>query len=223
MIVSGLLRVHALALIGGALLVGVGGALHPMLTGDGAAQLTVISATASWRAVHWSLVFGYVLVVAGLMGVLSTHAAAGGAVLAAARTAAFVSTFGYLVSMVGVLFMLGAGTTLAGAYHRGEPGLAGTHAIFVFDMLHPSARAALRVGAFAISLGLVAWGGAVLRGALLPRWLGALGMMAGAAGAIVALVLPEDSPYVVAGVGLATMWQLGAGVLMLLARPAGGR
>ena len=79
-------RVHGLCLVAGALLVGVGGALHPMLTGDGAAQLTVIAGTGVWRTIHWAIVFGYVLVVAGLAGLLSDHADSTAVV--AARTAA---------------------------------------------------------------------------------------------------------------------------------------
>ena len=147
---------HGLALIAGALLVGVAGSQHPLLTGDGPAQLTTIAATPSWSAVHWSIAFGYVLVVAGLTGVWSRLASTNGA--GAARTGMFVSSFGYLTDLIGVLFMLGAGTALAAAHRAGDPGLAATHAVFVFDMLHPAARAALRVGAFAVSLGLFGFG-----------------------------------------------------------------
>jgi hypothetical protein len=208
---------HGLALVIGALLVGIAGLLHPMLTGDGAAQLTVIAGRESWRAVHWSIVFGYVLVAAGLIGVLTIHAATPGA--GAARTGALLSLMGYVIAMMGVLFMLGAGTTLARAYHTGEPGLAATHAIFLFDMLHPTARAALRVGAFTIALGLYSLGWAALSGGVFPRWLGWYGVAAGIAGVVIALALSEDSPYVVSGVGLATLWQLVAGFLLLSRRP----
>jgi hypothetical protein len=204
---------HALALTIGALLVGVAGLAHPMLTGDGAAQLAVIAARPSWLTVHWSIAFGYVLVAAGLIGVLSLHAPTPGAV--AARTGVLLSLTGYVVSIMGVLFMLGAGTTLAHAYRVGEPGLAATHAVFVFDMLHPMARAALRVGAFAVSLGLYSLGWGAVSGGVVPRWLGWLGVGAGVLGAVIALVLPATSPNVVAGVGLATVWQLAAGVTLL--------
>jgi hypothetical protein len=204
---------HGLALVAGALLVGVAGSQHPILTGDGAAQLGVIADMTSWRAVHWSIAFGYVLVVAGLTGVWSRLASTPGA--AAARTGMFLSTFGYLTDLIGVLFMLGAGSALAAAFRTGEPGLAATHAVFVFDMLHPMARAALRVGAFAVSLGLCGLGWGVLSGGVLPRWVGWLGVAGGIAGATVALALSATSPYVIAGVGLATVWQLAAGVALL--------
>lgn len=204
---------YGLALAAGALLVGIAGSRHPMLAGDGAAQLAVIADMPSWRAVHWAIALGYVLVVAGLTGVFSRLTATPGA--GAARTGMFLSAFGYLTSLTGVLFMLGAGSALAAAYHTGEPGLAATHAVFVFDMLHPAARAALRVGAFAVSLGLCGLGWGVLGGGGLPRWLGWLGVAGGGAGAVAALALSETSPYVIAGVGLATVWQLAAGVTLL--------
>jgi hypothetical protein len=204
--------VHGFALIAGALLVGIAGLRHPMLQGDGAAQLTLIAATPSWRAVHWAIAFGYVLVVTGLVGVLARLAPTAGA--GAARTGMFVSAFGYLTDLIGVLFMLGAASSLAAAYRTGEPGLAATHAVFVFDMLHPAARAALRIGAFAVSLGLISFSWAVVTSGALPRWLGWAGVAGGAAGVLAALALAH-SPYVIAGVGLATVWQLGAGVMLL--------
>jgi hypothetical protein len=40
----------------------------------------------------------------------------------------------------------------------------------------------------------------------------------GGAGALIAVILPATSPYVIAGVGLATVWQLGAGLAMLTKR-----
>lgn len=205
---------HGLTLLIGALLVATGGALHPMLTGDGSEQLVVIAGQRSWYTVHWLIAFGYVLVAGGLSGVLSLHAATPGA--GAARTGVLLQFFGYAISLVGVLFMLGAGTSLAAAYQAAQPGLTATHAAFLFDMMHPAARAALRVGAFAISLGLYSTGWGALNGGVFPRMLGWLGIVAGLAGVAAAVILPETSPYVVAGVGLATVWQLAAGLWMLV-------
>ena len=204
---------YGFILLAGARLVGLAGLQHPILTGDGAAQLSVIAATPMWRAVHWAIALGYVLVVTGLTGVWSRLATTPGS--GAARTGMFLSLFGYLTDLVGVMFMLGAGSALADAYRAGEPGLTATSAIFMFDMLHPAARAALRIGAFAVSIGLVGFGWGIMRGAVFPRWLGQLGVAGGAVGVVVALALPASSPYVVAGVAIATVWQVGAGVMML--------
>lgn len=205
--------VHGLALLAGALLVGAGGLRHPILAGDGAAQLAAIAAMPGWRALHWAIALGYVLVVAGLSGALSRLAETAGA--PAARTGMFLSAFGYLADLIGVAFMLGAASALAAAYQAGEPGLAATNAVFVFDMLHPAAHAALRVGAFAVSLGLAAFGWSVLASAAWPRWLGWIGVWGGAGGVAAALAVPGGSPYAIAGVGLATVWQLGAALMLL--------
>jgi hypothetical protein len=209
---------HGLTLVIGALLVAIGGAQHPMLTGDGASQLVVIARQHSWHTVHWLIAFGYVLVAGGMAGVLSLHANTAGA--GAARTGVLLQLFGYAISLVGVLFMLGAGTSLAAAYQTSQPGLTATHAAFLFDMMHPAARAALRVGAFAISLGLCSIGWAAVIGPVFPRWLGWLGIGAGFVGVAAAVLLSETSNYVVAGLAMATVWQLVAGVLMLMRRPA---
>ena len=206
-------RFYGLALLVGALLVGLAGLQHPLLTGDGAAQLSVIAATPMWRGVHWAIALGYVLVVTGLTGVWSRLAATPGS--GAARTGMFLSLFGYLTDLVGVMFMLGAGSALADAYRVGEPGLAATHAVFMFDMLHPAARAALRIGAFAVSVGLLGFGWGILQSGSFPRWVGRLGVGGGLVGVLVALALPASSPYVIAGVAVATVWQLVAGVAML--------
>lgn len=208
---------HGLALVAGALLVGVAGLCHPLLMGDGATQLGVIGDMHAWRTVHWSIAFGYVLVITGLTGVWSRLAATPGA--GAARTGMFVSVVGYLTDLGGVLFMLGAATSLADAYRAGEPGLSATHAVFVFDMLHPAARAALRLGAFGVSIGLLGFGWGVVSGGVLPRWLGWLGVAGGLGGALIAVALPATSPYVIAGVALATVWQLAAGITLLTRRP----
>ena len=116
---------------------------HDCHIGDGAAQLVVIASQSSWATVHWLIAFGYVLVIAGMIGVLTQHAPTPGAT--AARTGVLLQLFGYGINLVGLLFMLGAGTHLAAAYQAAQPGLTATHAAFLFDMMHPSARAALRV------------------------------------------------------------------------------
>ncbi len=205
---------YALTLLAGSLTVGVAGVRHPMLVGDGADQLTVIAATGGWRAIHWAFAAGYVAVVAGLAGLAVRHAGTPGDRPAA--IGALTSAFGYAVSLVGVLFMLGAAATLADAYVRGAPGLAGTHAVSTYDMLHPTAQAAIRVGAAAVSLGLYAFGWAAVRGGMLPRWLGFAGVGSGVAGVAAAVIAVPDSTTLVAGVALATAWQAVAAIAVLV-------
>jgi hypothetical protein len=207
-------RFYAATLVAGSLTVGIAGLGHPMLVGDGAGQLTLIAATPAWRAIHWAFAAGYVAVVAGLAGLAAAHAGTAGD--RAARIGALTTTFGYAVSLVGVLFMLGGAAALADAYVRGAPGLAATHAVFVYDMLHPSAQAAVRAGSGAVSLGLYAFGWGVARGGVLPRWLGLAAVASGVAGVAAAVLAAPDTAALVAGVALATLWQAVAGVVVLV-------
>ena len=209
---------YVLSLLIGSLLVGVAGLVHPKLAGDGAAQLGTIAATSAWRTIHWALLFGFVLVVTGLMGVLERHVANAGAT--PARAGAFLSVFGYGALMVNVLFMTGAGWTLAQTYAQADHGLTSTRAVFLYDMVHPFGLAAMRVGAFAIGVATYAFGWAVRNGGVYPRWLGHAGIGAGLAGMGAALLFGESSPNVLAGVALATVWQLATAVALLVERPA---
>ncbi|HXF95625.1 MAG TPA: hypothetical protein VNI61_05940, partial [Gemmatimonadales bacterium] len=171
-------RVSSLSLLSGALLVGVAGLRHPLLAGEGPQQLAVIAAASGWRAIHLALILGFVLVVAGLVGVALRHGETAGS--GAARAGALLAVLGYGVALVGVLFMAGAAPALARAYAAAEPGLAATGAVFVYDMLHPFATLALRAGEFAVGLSTWALGWGVLRGGVLPRGLGVGGAGAGA-------------------------------------------
>lgn len=208
--------VYAWSLLAGGLLVGVGGVRHPMLAGDGAADLAAIAAAGGWYAIHWAFLFGFALAVAGLAGLGSLLAGSPGE--RAARAGICLAVFGYAVAAVGVLFMVGAGTTLADAFRRADLGLTATHAVFVYDMLRPFAQGSIRAGAFAVALAVYAFGWAVATGGVLPRLLGYLGVAMGVVGALTAAALPETSLLVVLGTGLATVWQLLAGVAMLLDR-----
>lgn len=212
------LSFYALCLLAGSLLVILGGIRHPMLVGDGAAQLEIIAGTAAWHAAHWSFLFGFALVVAGLAGVASRLAGTPGE--QAARAGICVAVFGYGIAAIGVAFMVGAGSALAGAYTQADLGLTGTRAIFIYDMLHPFAMGTIRAGAFAISLSLYAFGWSVATGGAHPRALGALGVAMGVAGVIAAFALPVTSPYVVIGTALATVWQLVMAVVMLMGERA---
>lgn len=202
------------SLVLGALLVGVAGLFHPMLEGDGPAQLDVIAATAAWHTIHWAFLFGFPLVIAGLAGVSSRHGGTPGE--GATRIGICLAVFAYAVAVVGILFMAGAAPALADAYHRADLGLAATHAVFGYDMLRPFAQGSIRAAAFAISLATYAYGWGVVSGGVAPRALGFAGVGLGVIGAVVAVALPESNAYVVLGTALATLWQLGAGAWLLL-------
>ncbi len=208
-----------LALLGGALLLAAAGVSHPVLTGDGAAQLALIAATPAWRMVHLTLLLGIALVVAGLSGVAGRHVAGPGG--QPARAALVLAVLGYGALAVNVAFMTGAGAALADAYARSDPGLTATQAVFVFDMLHPFGLVVQRFGALVVGLSTCALGWAAVTGEVFPRWLGWVGVAAGTLGAVTALGSNENARQVLAGVVLATVWQAALAVLLLRAgRPA---
>src|SRR5438034_1329608 len=64
---------YGLCLLVGTLLFGGAGAIHPILTGDGAAQLAMVARTEHWRLIHWALLFGLAFMYTGLAGVALRH------------------------------------------------------------------------------------------------------------------------------------------------------
>ena len=197
---------YTLSLLAGALLVAVGGLRHPLLEGDGAAQLATIHATLAWRGIHLALAFGIVLVAAGLVGIALKHGETAGS--AAARAGVLLAVLGYGTTLVGVLVMTGSATRLAAAYAAAQPGLAATEAVFLYDMIRPFATIALRIGEFGVGLATWSYGWAVWDGRVLPRWLGALGVAAGVGCTVWAVVMNEESARLMGGLALVTGWQL---------------
>src|SRR5437667_10814809 len=144
---------YGLCLLVGALPFGGAGLMHPVLSGDSAAQLATIAQTGGWRLLHWALLFGLAFIYAGLVGVgLRHHDTAGST---PARAGALNGAFAFAVWSLNILFMVGAGSQLAHAYTTSDTGLTGTHAVFVYDMLHPMGLASERLTTF--MLGLVAY------------------------------------------------------------------
>jgi hypothetical protein len=209
-------RIYPLCLLLGALSAVVAGVLHPDLAGDGAAQLTAIARCASWRAIHWTFLFGFPLALAGLVGVARLHAGIPGE--NEVRAGAIVGTFAYGAWTVTVAFMGAAGASLAHGFTVADAGMTATRAVFVFDMIHPFALATQRVAGFALGLSTCLFGWGVSAGKVLPRWLGTGGLAAGAVGVVLALVFREDTKADQAAFVLPVAWQLVTGVL-LLARP----
>src|SRR5438034_8523692 len=114
---------YGLCLLIGVLLSGIGGLMHPLLTGDGAAQLGIIARTAHWRAIHWSLLFGLAFMYTGLIGVALRHGETAGS--APGRAGILLAGFGFSVWSLNILFMVGAGYQLAHAYTTSDTGLTG--------------------------------------------------------------------------------------------------
>ena len=207
---------YGLCLLVGSLLFAIAGLMHPLLTGDGAAQLATVAATESWRAIHWSLLFGFPLMYVGLVGVALRHGETPGS--APARAGMVLAAFGFGVWTLNVLFMAGAGWQLARAYATADTGLAGTHAVFVYDMLHPAGLAAERLATFTLGLVAYVFGWALLNGRVYPRWLGWAAFAVAVVNAAVAVAFDEFSPNLFYGQGLFVACLVATAVVMLAER-----
>jgi len=207
---------YALCLVLGALLFGVAGLAHPILRGDGAVQLATIAGTNGWRVIHWSLLFGLPLMLAGFAGLSLRHQDTPGA--GPARAGVILATFGFAAWMLNILFMVGAGWHLARTYVTSEPGLTATHAVFLYDMLHPFGLAAERLATFTIGVAFYLFGWAIRNGLVLPRWLSAGAFAVGAACMVIPLAVREDAVVLYYGQALLVAWMAAAGVVMFARR-----
>jgi hypothetical protein len=207
---------YGLCLLIGTLLFGVAGAMHPLLSGDGAAQLATVAGTSAWRLIHWALLFGLAFMYAGLIGVSLRHNDTAGS--APSRAGIRLGAFAFSVWSINILFMVGAGYQLAHAYTASDTGLTGTHAVFVYDMLHPMGLAAERLATFLLGLMAYTFGWAIRNGAVWPKWLAWLAWFVAVACAGVALVFSESLPYMYYAQAAFVIWLLLASIVMLLER-----
>jgi len=207
---------YGLCLLLGTLLFGGAGLMHPMLAGDGAEQLTTVARTTAWRAIHWSLLFGLALMFTGLIGVALRHGETAGS--APGRAGILFSGFAFAVWSLNILFMVGAGWQLARSYTASDVGLTATHAVFVYDMVHPMGLAAERLATFSIGLVAYLFGWAIRNGGVYPRWLAwgawAVALINGA----VAVVFDEFSPNMFYGQALFVIWLAATAIIMLTER-----
>jgi hypothetical protein len=207
---------YGLCLLVGTLLFGIAGAVHPLLSGDGAAQLATVAGTSAWRLIHWALLFGLAFMYAGLIGVSLRHNDTAGS--APSRAGIRLGAFAFSVWSINILFMVGAGYQLAHAYTASDTGLTGTHAVFVYDMLHPMGLAAERLATFLLGLMAYTFGWAIRSGAVWPKWLAWLAWFVAVACAGVALVFSESLPYMYYAQAAFVIWLLLASIVMLLER-----
>lgn len=207
---------YGLLVLAGSLLATAAGVMHPFLVGDGAAQLETISATKHWYGIHWALLFGFPLMYMGLIGVALRHTDTPGS--APARAGVWLAGFAFGIWAINVLFMVGAGAHLAHAFTTSDKALTSTHAVFVYDMLHPFGLAAERLATF--SLGLVAYvfGWAIWNGRVYPRWLGSVAFVVAVTNAAVAVGFSEFSQNLYYGQALFVAWLVATAAVMLAER-----
>jgi hypothetical protein len=207
---------YGLCLLIGVLLFGIAGIRHPLLSGDGAAQLSIIARTGGWRVIHWSLLFGLAFMYAGVIGVALRHNDTPGAT--PGRAAVRMGAFAFSVWSLNILFMVGAGWQLARAYTASDTGLTGTHAVFVYDMLHPMGLAAERLATFMLGLVAYMFGWAIRNGAMWPKWLAWLAWAVAVICGVVGLVFSEYLPYLYYAQAAFVIWLAVTAVVMLVER-----
>lgn len=211
---------YGFCLLLGVLLFGIAGLLHPVLTGDGAAQLAMIARTKNWYLIHWALLFGLAFMYAGVIGVALRHNDTPGAT--PGRAAVRMGAFTFSVWSLNILFMVGAGWQLAHAYSASDTGLTGTHAVFIYDMLHPMGLAAERLATFMLGLVAYMFGWAIRNGGVWPKWLAWMAWLVALTNGAVAVVFSEYSPIMFYGQALFVVWLAAIAVVMLVERRGTG-
>ena len=212
---------YGLCLLVGSLLFGIAGLNHPLLSGEGAAQLATVARTSAWRLIHWSLLFGLAFMYTGLVGVALRHTDTAGST--PARAGVVVGAFAFSVWSINILFMVGAGWQLAQAYTASDAGLTGTHAVFVYDMLHPVGLAAERLATFMLGLVAYMFGWTIRNGAIWPKWLAWMAWGVAVVDGAVAVVFSEFSPNLYYAQALFVIWLAAAAVVMLRDSALGAR
>jgi len=212
---------YGLCLLVGSLLFGIAGLNHPLLSGEGAAQLATVARTSAWRLIHWSLLFGLAFMYTGLVGIALRHTDTAGST--PARAGVVVGAFAFSVWSINILFMVGAGWQLAQAYTASDAGLTGTHAVFVYDMLHPMGLAAERLATFMLGLVAYMFGWTIRNGAIWPKWLAWMAWGVAVVDGAVAVVFSEFSPNLYYAQALFVLWLAAAAVVMLRDSRLGAR
>jgi hypothetical protein len=207
---------YGLCLIVGAVVFGTAGIGHPLLHGDGAAQLAVIAGTRRWELIHWALLFSLPVMLAGLAGFAWRHRETPGE--GPARAGLVLAGFAWCAWMVNILFMAGAAWHLATMYVTAEPGLTATHAVFLYDMLHPFGLAAERVATFALGVTFYLFGWAVWNGRLFHAALAWGAFAVGAACGVTALLSGAAANPLYVVQAAVVVWLASAGVVLLVRR-----
>lgn len=200
-------RLLGLALLLGTVLLGIGAVMHPVLSGDAAAQLRIIAATPHWRAIHLVMLAGAGLVVAGVwVRLLFDRSQARNALLAALA----IVTAGEAINALNIVYMASAGTHLAQAFQAGDEAAAP-----LYGATHPVGLMAARFGNYLVALGAAALGWAEWRDASSPRFFAALAWLAAAAGIAGVLLFHETSRFTLAAIAVLSAWQLATGIWAL--------
>jgi hypothetical protein len=202
-----LTRPLSLALLVGAVLLGVGAAFHPILPPEPENQLRLIAATSYFRPVHLAMLAGSGLLIAGVWTRAMIGQAASGSVPAPLLAALALLCLGLCFNAIDIAFMGGAGTQMAQLFVAGRGELSAT-----FDALHMVGLMTARFGNFLIALGALLLGWIEARDPTSPRWMAWLAWIAGVGGLIGVLFFPEASLVILTAVTLLSGWEVATAV-----------
>jgi hypothetical protein len=200
----------ALLLLAGTALLGLGAAVHPVLTGHASDDLRLIATTHGWRTIHLLMLAGSGLVIVGIWVRLLEGATAPAYPLAAIAALAVIA-LGLAINALNIAYMAGSGTHLAAMYEAGS-----TEVGPLFEATHPIGLMAARFGNFIVALGALALGWVEWGDASRPRWLAWLAWLAAAGGFVGVFFFDEASRAALAAVALLSGWEVATGVRALL-------
>jgi hypothetical protein len=198
-VVDRLARPLAIVLIAGAALLGVGAALHPVLSGNGAQDLQLIASTPHWRTIHLVMLAGSGLIVLGLWVRVVDRPEIQPSLVAALA----VIAVGLAINALNIAYMAGSGTHLAEMFKAGRPGMSD-----LFEVTHPIGLMAARFGNFLVALGASALGFVEWNDPTRPRWLAWLAWGAALGGFVGVIFFNEASRVALAAVALLSGWEL---------------
>ena len=185
-----------LFLLSGTALLGVGALLHPVLSGDAAAELTTIAASSHFRAIHLAMLSGSALIIAGVW--VRTLACGPGEGFRFGMAFGLID-LGLALNAYDIAFMARAGTRLAAAYTTGD-----VTAAPLFDRMHDVGSTYAQFGNVIVALGALVLGVAERP----TRRIAAMLAWAAAAGGLICLASPESSLLILAPVALLSAWQV---------------
>ena len=204
---SGLVRLLAILLLLGTVLLSIGAVFHPVLAGDAATQLRTIASTPHWRLLHLLMLAGSGLVVAGVWVRLVTDR---GVSTSAVTAALALISIGAVLNALNIAYMAGTGSHLASLFAAGL-----TDATHLFEATHPIGLMSARFGNFLVALGALVLGVVEWKEGTRPRWLALLAWAAALAGFIGVLFFDESSRAALAAVAVLSGWQVATAVRAL--------
>ena len=200
-------RLLAIALLAGTALLGVGAAMHPILTGDASAQLRIIAETAFFRPLHLAMLAGSGLLI---LGIWTRALDRDGDVPIPLLAALGLVSLGLCFNAIDIAFMAGAGTRMASSFQAGRAEMSS-----LFDALHMVGLMTARFGNLLVALGALVLGWVEHHDPASPRWMAWLAWVAGAGGLIGVVFFPEASLAILTAVALLSGWQVATAIRAL--------